>query len=136
MHCKEPINLKEFGLDVYKNLNEKFGKKDYYEVTEIKESVRVCEYPVAYECWALVAFMMAANAGEYFRALGTPMDIVEIKRKLIRSMTDGKKNSLVLPSGPKDMYDLEIPELTKVNLVNFMALYEGETLGMHISKLF
>lgn len=131
MRCNiDPVNKKEFGINVYKNLHEKYGQKNYYEVSEIKEVVKRLGYPVSYECWALVAFMMPANAGEYFRAKETPMDILGMKREFILAMTDGAKNNLTLPSGPKTMYDLEIPELTKVNLVNFIALYEGKNMGI------
>jgi len=57
------------------------------------------------------------------------MKVLEMKKEFILAMTDGSKESLNLPNGPKSMYDIEIPELTKVNLVNFIALYEGRSLG-------
>ncbi|HHD79125.1 MAG TPA: hypothetical protein ENK98_05765, partial [Epsilonproteobacteria bacterium] len=110
----EPANKKAFGLEVYKNLNEQFGKKNYYDVSEIKDIVKKLDYPNSYECWALVGFMMPANVGEYFRARETPMDVLGMKREFILAMTDGLKNNMNIPNGPKTMYDIEVPELTKV----------------------
>jgi len=132
MSCGELVNKKEFGIQIYQTLKEKYGHKNYYEVIEIKETVKQLHYPESYECWALVAFMLPANVGEYFRAHGTPMKVLEMKKEFIRAMTDGTKESLNLPSGPKNMYDIEIPELTKANLVDVIALYEGRSLGYEI----
>jgi len=129
MSCGDLTNKKEFGIRIYQKLKEKYGQKNHYDVTEIKEVVSLLNYPKSHECWALVAFMMPANVGEYFRAQGTPMKVLEMKKEFILAMTDGSKESLNLPNGPKSMYDIEIPELTKVNLVNFIALYEGRSLG-------
>jgi len=132
MSCGDLINKKEFGVRVYQKLKEEYGQKKYYEVSEIQQVVSILNYPKNYECWALVAFMMPANVGEYFRAHGTPMKVLEMKKEFILAMTDGSKESLNLPSGPKTMYDIEIPELTRVNLVNFIALYEGRSLGIDL----
>jgi len=134
MSCGDLINKKEFGVCVYQKLKEKYGQKTYYEVNEIQKVVSILNYPKNYECWALVAFMMPANVGEYFRAHGTPMNVLEMKKEFILAMTDGTKESLNLPSGPKTMYEIEIPELTKVNLVNFIALYEGKSMGYDLGR--
>ena len=132
MSCGDLVNKKDFGIQVYKKLKETYGHKNHYDVIEIKEIVKILNYPESYECWALVAFMMPANVGEYFRAHGTPMKVLEMKKEFIRAMTDGSKESLNIPSGPKSMYDIEIPELTKANLVDVIALYEGRSLGYEI----
>lgn len=129
MSCDDLIKKKEFGIRVYQKLKEKYGQKKHYEVVEIKEIVSLLNYPKSHECWALVAFMMPANVGEYFRAQGTPMKVLEMKKEFILAMTDGSKTSLNLPNAPKTMYDIEIPELTKANLIDVIALYEGRSLG-------
>ena len=132
MNCLEPINKKEFGIDVYEKLNTLYGQKDYYDVVEIQTAIEGLEYPKAYSCWALVAFMLPANVGEYFRTKGTPLNILEMKRELILAMTDGERNSLNLPKGVKSMYDIEIEELTQMNLVNIVSIYTGYRLGRDI----
>jgi len=129
MKCLEPTDKKTFGLDVYKKLNDDYGQKRHYEVAEIEDSVIALGYLGAYTCWALVAFMLPANVGEYFRAKGTPMDVLMMKREFILAMTNGERNSLNLPKGVKSMYDIEVEELTQMNLVNMTAMYIGLNLG-------
>lgn len=130
MSCNiEPTDKKEFGINVYKKLNHTYGQKNYYDVSEIKEVLKVLDYPVSWECWALVAFMMPANVGEYFRAKGTPVDVLEMKKKFISEMTDGKRDSLSLPSGVRGEYDLNVEPLTQGNLVHVFALYAGYNIG-------
>ena len=132
MNCLEPTNKKSFGIDVYKKLNEMFGQKNYYDVVEIETAIASLEYRIEYSCWAFVAFMLPANVGEYFRTKGTPLNILEMKRELILAMTDGERNSLNLPKGVKSMYDIEIEELTQMNLVNIVSIYTGYRLGRDI----
>ena len=49
MSCNiEPTDKKEFGINVYKKLNDTYGQKNYYEVAEIKEVVKVLDYPVSW----------------------------------------------------------------------------------------
>ena len=91
MGCRiEPTNKKEFGTSMYVALKKEYGYKNHYEVLEIKEIFTQLGYPNDWLCWAMIAFMLPANVGEYFRAIGKPVDIVEIKRKFIKEMTDGK----------------------------------------------
>ena len=94
------------------------------------------DYPVSWECWALVAFMMPANVGEYFRAKGTPMDVLEMKKKFISEMTDGKRDSLSLPSGIRSEYDIEPSQLMKLlthrSLTNYFAVYVGYRIGRNL----
>ena len=133
MSCNiEPTDKKEFGINVYKKLNDTYGQKNYYEVAEIKEVVKVLDYPVSWGCWALVAFMMPANVGEYFRSKGTPMDVLEMKRKFIREMTNGKRDSLTLPNGIRAANDIEVPELTEMNLINIISMYTGYRIGQNL----
>jgi len=132
MKCVEPENKKSFGINVYKKLNEMFGQKNYYDVADIEIVIANLEYRIEYSCWAFVAFMLPANAGEYFRAKGTPLNILEMKKELILAMTDGERNSLNLPKGVKSMYDIEIEELTQMNLVNIVSIYAGYRLGRDI----
>ena len=137
MSCSiEPTDKKEFGINVYKKLNDTYGQKNYYEVAEIKEVLKVLDYPVSWECWALVAFMMPANVGEYFRAKGTPKDVLEMKKKFISEMTDGKRESLSLPSGIRSEYDVEPSQLMKLlthrSLTNYFAARVGYNIGLDL----
>ena len=74
IHCGiEPTDKKAFGIAIYKYLRGIYGEKDYYEVSEIEDAVAMLGYPEVWECWALVAFMLPANVGEYFRSRGMPL---------------------------------------------------------------
>jgi galactitol-specific phosphotransferase system IIB component len=134
MSCSiEPTDKKEFGIDVYKYLRKTYGAKDYYEVVEIKNTVKYLDYPVSWECWALVAFMLPANVGEYFRSKGTPMDVVQMKKEFINTMTDGKRDTLSLPRDVNYEYDVEPSEIVKVlthrSLTNYFAARAGYRIG-------
>ena len=134
MSCNiEPTDKKEFGINVYNYLRETYSSKDYYGIVEIKAAVKSLDYPVPWECLALVAFMLPANAGEYFRIKGTPMDIVNMKKEFINAMTDGKRDSLSLPSGIRSEYDVEVSEVVKLltnrSLVNLFAAKIGYRIG-------
>ena len=76
--------------------------------------------------------MMPANVGEYFRSKGTPMDVLEMKRKFIREMTNGKRDSLTLPNGIRAANDIEVPELTEMNLINIISMYTGYRIGQNL----
>lgn len=130
MSCNtEPVDKKIFGIRIYNKLNELYGKKDYYEVFEIQNSLKVLDYPVSLEHWAMVAFMLPANVGEYLHAKATPMNVLDMKREMILAMTDGKRDSLNLPSVFKSGEDFETSSLTQMNLVNIVAMYAGYTIG-------
>jgi len=130
MSCNiEPTDKKAFGINVYKKLRELYGIKNHYDIPEIQNSLEVLEYPASWECWALVAFMLPANVGEYLRANNTPMDVLEMKREIIRAMTDGNRDSLNLPGEFKGNYNVEISQLTQMNLVNIVAIYSGYDIG-------
>ena len=130
MGCKiEPTNKKEFGISIYAALKEEYGYKNHYEVSEIKEVYTQLGYPNAWLCWAMIAFMLPANAGEYFRAIGKPVDIVDIKRKFIKEMTDGKKDRLNVSTYDAPTftthtgYDIDICEYDTLDLVDFFDAY-------------
>ena len=130
MSCNiEPTDKKAFGINVYKKLHDLYGMKKHYEIPEIQNSLEILEYPSSWECWAFVAFMMPANVGEYLRAKGTPMDVLEMKRKIIRAMTDDNRDSLNLPNEFKGNYDVQTSQLTQMNLVNIVAMYSGYRIG-------
>ena len=132
-HDTGPIDKKDFGVNIYKFLYETYGNKDYYEVTEIQDAVQALDYPISWECWALVAFMLPANAGEYFRSKGTPMNIVEMKKEFIETMSDGKQNRVTQSSRIRAEYDIEpseiIKSLTHRSLTNYFAARIGYSLG-------
>lgn len=127
------IDKKSFGINVYKTLNKLYGQRDHYEVIEIKEVIKQLDYPQTWECWALVAFMLPANVGEYFRAKGQPMDIIAMKKELIEEMTDGKRSSLAVPQGFLGSGDLEKGELSRLlthrSLTNYFAAQAGFGIG-------
>ena len=130
MQCKlEPTDKKEFGISVYKKLHDLYGMKNHYEIPEIQNSLKILDYPSSWECWALVAFMLPANVGEYLRAKETPMDVLNMKREIIRAMTDGKRDKLNLPGTFKGEYDVQTSQLTQMNLVNIVAMYSGYKIG-------
>ena len=130
VHCGiEPTDKKAFGIAVYKYLRETHGEKDYYQVSEIEDAVAMLGYPEAWECWALVAFMLPANAGEYFRSKGIPMDILDMKRAFIREMTDGQREVLRIPDHRIPDSDISPEPLTRANLVHVMALSAGYEIG-------
>jgi len=133
MSCSiEPTNKKEFGIQIYHLLKKEYGYKNYYEVSEIKEVFQDIGYPNAWLCWAMIAFMLPANAGEYFRAIGKPVDIVDIKRKFIKEMTDGKFDRLNVPTHEEPVaskgegYDINIFNIDKINLVDIIEAYNGD----------
>ena len=128
----EPTDKKRFGIAVYRYLRETYGERDYYEVAEISRAVKMLGYPEQWECWALVAFMLPANAGEYFRARGTPMDILGMKREFVREMTDGKSDMLRLPDRHIPDGDITPDPLTRVNLVHIIAFIAGDYIGTGI----
>lgn len=133
MSCSiEPTDKKEFGINVYKKLHELYGMKNHYEIPEIQNSLDILEYPSAWECWALVAFMLPANISEYLRTKGTPMNVLEMKREIVRAMTDGNRDSLNLPSKVRGEYDVEVSQLTQMNLVNLIAFYVGYRSGREL----
>ena len=132
-HCSiEPTDKKHFGIAVYRYLRETYGERDYYGVAEIVKAVKTLGYPEQWECWALVAFMLPANAGEYFRARGTPMDILGMKRAFIREMTDGKRDILRLPNRHIPDGDITPDPLTRANLVHIIAFAAGYQIGAEI----
>ncbi len=132
-HCGiEPTDKKAFGIAVYKYLRETYGEKDYYQVSEIEEAVAILGYPEAWECWALVAFMLPANAGEYFRSRGMSMNILDMKRAFIREMTDGQRDMLRIPDHRIPGSDISPEPLTKANLVHFMALSAGYRISAEL----
>ena len=129
MNCNiEPDDKKEFGIQAYKTLVKLYGNKNHYEVLEIKYSVRTLNYPASWECWALAAFMLPANIGEYLRAHNTPMSVLNMKKSMVLAMTDNKTDTLNQPTY-KGNYDVEVSELTKMNLVNIIAFYSGYDVG-------
>ena len=133
MNCNmEPADKKEFGISVYKKLHDLYGMKNHYELAEIQNSLKVLDYPLSWECWALVAFMLPANAGEYLRTEETPMNVLDMKREIIRAMTDGNRDSLNLPGAVKGEYDVETSQLTQMNLVNIVAMYSGYKIGRNL----
>jgi len=135
MSCNKNLNnKKEFGVNVYRELNSCYGQKNHYELLEIRSVLEKLEYPSSSECWAFVAFMMPANVGEYLRSQGTPMNIVEMKKKFIKEMTDGKRDSLSIPSNIIEMYeDIEPSQLIKLlthrSMTNYFAAHAGYSLG-------
>jgi hypothetical protein len=132
-HCSiEPTNKREFGISVYAYLREQYGEKDHYSVPEIEKAVRSLDYPEAWECWALVAFMLPANAGEYFRSREIPMDVLSMKRAFIREMTEGERDTLRLSRQRIPDNDLTPAPLTQMNLVNLIAFYAGYRIGVGV----
>jgi len=129
MECNIPVDKKEFGISIYKKLYETYGYKNYYDISQISKTVEHLGYPKSWECWALVAFMLPANVGEYFRSQGLVLDVVEMKRQLIRAMTNGKQDTLVLPDGFNGEYDVEISQLPHMNLINMFAFSIGYEIG-------
>ena len=132
MGCRiEPTNKKEFGISMYVALKKKYGYKNHYEVSEIKEIFTQLGYPNDWLCWAMIAFMLPANVGEYFRAIGKPVDIVEVKRKFIKEMTDGKQDRLNVstynePTTTSE-YDINIFNYDRINLVDIIEAYNGDS---------
>jgi len=141
MNCEaESFDKKLFGIAVYEKLRELYGAMDDYEVSQIKNTVEILGYPDSLTCWALVAFMLPANAVEYFRSQGTPLNILEMKRALILAMTDGEKSSLTLPRVHLDEYDIEVSQLshflTHRSLANYFSARAGYHLGTEIASMF
>jgi len=140
MSCNIKLNnKKEFGINVYKELNSIYGQKNHYELLEIRNVLKKLEYPSNLECWAFVAFMMPANVGEYLRSQGTPMNIVEMKKEFIAEMTDGKRDSLSIPSNTISMYeDIEPSQLIKLlthrSLTNYFAAHAGYSIGKDLGN--
>lgn len=140
MSCNiELKNKKEFGINVYKELNSSYGQKNHYELLEIRSVLKKLEYPSTWECWAFVAFMMPANVGEYLRSQGTPMDIVEMKKEFIKEMTNGKRDSLSIPSNIIKMYeDVEPSQLMKLlthrSMTNYFAAHAGYNIGKDLGN--
>lgn len=131
MSCStEPTDKKAFGINVYKKLNDLYGRKKHYEVAEIQNSIKSLDYPVSWECWALVAFMLPANVGEYLRAKETPMNVLDMKRDMLKAMTYGERDSLNTPefTGGKD---IELSQLTQLNLVEIVSFYAGYSMGRY-----
>jgi len=129
MSCStEPTDKKAFGINVYKKLNDLYGRKKHYEVAEIQNSIKSLDYPISWECWALVAFMLPANVGEYLRAKETPMNVLDMKRDMLKAMTYGERDSLNTPefTGGKD---IELSQLTQLNLVEIVSFYAGYSMG-------
>jgi len=132
MGCKiEPNNKKEFGISMYAALKKEYGYKNHYEVSEIKEVFHQIGYPNSWLCWAMIAFMLPANVGEYFRAIGKPVNIVDMKRKFIQEMTDGKLNRLDVstyqePTGSIEGYNINIFNYDNINLVDIIDAYNGD----------
>ena len=131
MGChSEPTNKKEFGISIYVSLKKEYGYKNHYEVAEIKEVFTQLDYPNDWLCWAMIAFMLPANVGEYFRAIGKPIDVVEIKRKFIKEMTDGKKDRLNVSTynapTTSSGYDINIFNYDRINLIDIIEAYNGD----------
>ena len=140
MNCNVELkNKKEFGIKVYEELNNTYGQKNHYELLEIRSVLKKLEYSSTWECWAFVAFMMPANAGEYFRSQGTPMDIVKMKKAFINEMTNGKRDSLSISSNIIKMYeDVEPNQLVKLlthrSMTNYFAAHVGYSLGKDLGN--
>jgi len=139
MSCVKLKNKKEFGINVYKELNSTYGQKNHYELLEIRNALKKLGYPSNLECWAFVAFMLPANVGEYLRSQGTPMNIVEMKKEFIREMTDGKRDTLSIPSTIISMYeDIEPSQISKLltnrSMTNYLAAYAGYSLGRDLGN--
>jgi len=124
----EPTDKKEFGTSVYKYLKENHGTKNSYSVIEIVDTVRALGYPNEWECWALVAFMLPANAGEYFRTRETPIDVLNMKRAFIREMTDGARETLIPSRRPVKSKNIELEKLENHNLITLMGLGNADML--------
>jgi len=82
----------------------------------------------------MIAFMLPANVGEYFRAIGKPVDIVEVKRKFIKEMTDGKQDRLNVstynePTTTSE-YDINIFNYDRINLVDIIEAYNGDSTNL------
>jgi hypothetical protein len=138
MSCNKNLNnKKEFAINIYKELNSSYGQKNHYELLEIRSALKQLEYPSYWECWAFVAFMMPANVGEYLHSQGTPMDVVEMKKEFIKEMTDGKRDSLSIPSNVIKMYeDIEPNQLIKLlthrSMTNYFAAHVGYSIGKDV----
>jgi len=131
MGCNiEPTNKREFGINMYEALKKEYGYKNHYEVSEIKEVFNQIAYPNSWLCWAMIAFMLPANVGEYFRAINKPINIVDMKRKFIKEMTDGKLDRLYVSrhNEPNNSagYDINIFNYDKINLVDIIEAYNGD----------
>lgn len=128
----EPTDKKDFGVTVYNYLKDKHGKKDYYSISEIKGAVKLLGYPEVWECWALVAFMLPADANEYLRTQNTPVDALEMKRTFIREMTDGKRETFMPTRGDKVATSISKEDyfIKNINLNNVSMLELGFELGM------
>jgi len=135
MGCRiEPTNKKEFGISMYVALKKEYGYKNHYEVLEIKEIFTQLGYPNDWLCWAMIAFMLPANVGEYFRAIGKPVNIVEIKRKFIKEMTDGKQDRLNVstynePTSASE-YEINIFNYDRINLIDIIEAYNGDSTNL------
>jgi len=135
MGCSvEPTNKKEFGMSMYVALKKEYGYKNHYEVLEIKEIFTQLGYPNDWLCWAMIAFMLPANVGEYFRAIGKPINIVEIKRKFIKEMTDGKQDRLNVstynePTSASE-YEINIFNYDRINLIDIIEAYNGDSTNL------
>lgn len=139
MGCKtEPTDKKEFGVSIYRLLKQKYGYKNHYEVSEIKEVFQEIGYPSTWLCWAMIAFMLPANVGEYFRAIGKPVNVIEIKRKFIKEMTDGEKDRLNVPTHDAletthEGYDIDIFNIDRINLVDIIEAYNGDDTRLRMN---
>jgi hypothetical protein len=59
MSCNKNLNnKKEFGINIYKELNSSYGQKNHYELLELRSALKQLEYPSYWECWAFKAVYM------------------------------------------------------------------------------
>lgn len=82
-----------FGKDVGEDLIRHHGKKRYYTVKEVKDSVQRRDYPMDWSCWAFCLFTSPEEFTAYHDRMGESCDYGGMKAEMVSAMTDGASTS-------------------------------------------
>lgn len=105
-HLK-PADKKAFIGDVGKRLVGTYGKKKYYEPSQVKKAATDCGYPIDIHCWAYCFYSSPDAFSALHQAAGEACDYVAMKTELLTDLASGSSFSLL----DVDLSWLEWPDI-------------------------
>ncbi len=115
----ETADKRALGKAVGEDLLQQHGKKRFYSVKEVQESVNRNNFPMDWSCWAYCVFTSPEDFSTYHASIGESCEYGVMKAEMVSAMTDGASTSWF----DTDMSWLEWPD------VDLSAIFESIDLS-------
>src|SRR5689334_13756455 len=113
--CKTaPPDRRDFGKRVGDNLLKRHGKKRFYTIDQVRDSVVASQFPLDWDCWAFSLFTSRQDFDSYHRAMGKVCDYSAMRGEMIGALTDTSFSLFDL-----DLSWLEWPDIDLSGIFDF-----------------